>query len=364
MHVKRTYSVRKRRKFTAFISVRKRDQRLVLRSFGILNPIISYLHQWNRLGKHSGENLLNEYERVSTAFSIGNKVVRLITDNASNNVAAFGRLIIPGFESYFVSEEDIEGGEDDDVEELFLTMLEEHRPDDDKTLNETERTEELLRLPCFVHTLQLVVKDGLKESVCSQSAMNKVAQIAKLSHTSISVAEKLQELKFSIPEAIVTRWNSQFFTISKVLDIPHPLLNDLLADQKRSELILSMKDLTVLREFISIFTLFAEATTRTQAENCLSVSLVAPSVLGIYFDLENEAKTSKHSSSLCNALLLSLKQRFGGLLRNLGITVDDSVKPRNTSALFSDDIFLIATFLDGQFRLRWILQSVLLEDTK
>ena len=108
----------------------------------------------NIVGSHTGENLFMEYDRVSTAFSIGNKIVRLITDNASNNLSAFGELVIPGFESYFV-------------------------PDDDDIPEESEKTEELLRLPCFIHSLQLVVKDGLEESACTRSAMAKVAEIAK-----------------------------------------------------------------------------------------------------------------------------------------------------------------------------------------
>ena len=135
-------------------------------------------------------------------------------------------------------------------------------------------------------------------------------------------------------------------------------------NQKKNELILSIKELNILREFISIFTLFAEATTKTQADQCLSISLVAPSILGIYFDLEHESKICKYSRSLCNMLMHSLKQRFGGLLLNLGIPIDDTIKPRNTFSLFYDDIFLISTFLAGHFRLRWILQSALSDEIK
>lgn len=317
----------------------------------------------NISGSHTGENLFMEYDRVSTAFSIGNKIVRLITDNASNNFSAFGQLVISGFESYFVSEDDNEEV-DDDKHEINLNISEEHHPDDEDILNEFEKGEELLRFPCFIHSLQLVVKDGLKENGCTQSAMTKVAQIAKLSHTSIPVAEKLQECNLSIPQPIITRWNSQFLTVSKVIDIPRTLLNDILMDQKKDELILSMKDLNILREFISIFTLSAEATTRTQAEQCISISLVAPSILEIYFDLENELKSCKYSSSLCKVLIYSLKQRFGGLLLNLEIPLEDSIKRPCTFNLFSDDIFLISAFLDGQFRLRWIVQSSLSEEAK
>ena len=45
--------------------------------------------------------------------------------------------------------------------------------------------------------------------------------------------------------------------------------------------------------------------------------------------------------------MTSLLERFRGLFLNLEIPVDDHVKHRNTFKLFSDDIFLVVTFLDG-----------------
>lgn len=48
-----------------------------------------------------------------------------------------------------------------------LNLSEEHCPDgDDNIQNNFDKQEELLRLPCFTHTLQLVVKDELEESEC------------------------------------------------------------------------------------------------------------------------------------------------------------------------------------------------------
>ncbi|CAF1982946.1 unnamed protein product [Rotaria magnacalcarata] len=156
-----------------------------------MGQLNAHLLTFNPLsGSHTGENLFHEYDHVSTTFSIGNKVFQLITDNASNNLSAFGELVIPGFESYFITEDDIAESDNDEVE------------------NELDKREELIRLPSFIHTLQLVVKDGLDGSGCTRSAMAKVTEIAKLSHKSIPVAEKLQEFKLSILLAVITRWNS------------------------------------------------------------------------------------------------------------------------------------------------------------
>ena len=46
--------------------------------------------------------------------------------------------------------------------------------------NHINDQEERLRMPCFSHTLQLTVGDGLKECENAKAAIAKVAAIAKL----------------------------------------------------------------------------------------------------------------------------------------------------------------------------------------
>lgn len=125
------------------------------------------------LGPHTGENLRRQLEDVMAAFKIEDKVVRIITDNASNNIKAFDELIIPGFESYFEPEEDDDEENDDDK----TTNV---NVEDEGEQNNAADHEERLRIPCFSHTLQLTVADGLKESGNATPALTKVAAIAKL----------------------------------------------------------------------------------------------------------------------------------------------------------------------------------------
>ncbi|CAF2045875.1 unnamed protein product [Rotaria magnacalcarata] len=140
-----------------------------------------------------------------------------------------------------------------------------------------------LRIPCFAHTIQLVVNDGLKQISSIESALVKVSKIAKLSHTSISFAEKSEHIGKSIPRANKTRWDSQFNTVENVLRIPPSELNEILISIKRKDLCLLAKDYQMLNEFISLLTLFTEATTLIQAENTPSISFIAPTVLTIYY---------------------------------------------------------------------------------
>lgn len=122
------------------------------------------------LGQHTGDNLRRHLEDTTAAFNIADKVVRIVTDNASNNLKAFDLLVIPGFEVYFEPEDDEDDEEDEESEEC--------EEQDGETI--TNDAEERVRIPCFSHTLQLTVGDGLKECGNAKSALAKVAAIAKL----------------------------------------------------------------------------------------------------------------------------------------------------------------------------------------
>ncbi|CAF4663205.1 unnamed protein product [Rotaria socialis] len=176
-------------------------------------------------------------------------------------------------------------------------QLQTHEADDSiyQTTLGSVTEEEFLRLPCFCHCLQLVVNDGIKASAAAVSSLQKVASLAKLSHSSTVFSERLEEFNYTIRRANRTRWNSQFQT---------------------NDLILNSKDRKVLAEFVFLFELFNEATVLTQGESYATICLVAPTVLGILFDLERELGSSTLTLvSLCEALIASIKARFSGLLR-------------------------------------------------
>ncbi|CAF5188325.1 unnamed protein product, partial [Rotaria magnacalcarata] len=234
-------------------------------------------------------------------------------------------------------------------------QLQTHEADDSiyQTTLDSATEEEFLRLPCFCHCLQLVVNDGIKASAAAASSFQKVASLAKLSHSSTVFSERLEKFNYTIPRANRTRWNNQFQTVKKVIDIPSSILILILSDLKKNDLILNSKDRKVLEELVSLFELFNEATVLTQGESYVTICLVAPTVLGILFDLERELGSSTSTLvSLCEALIASIKAQFSGLLRYFEIDV-----PFNTycmSERFSDVISLISPLLDARFKLLWL----------
>jgi len=336
--------------------------------FGItLHTIIddkhrSFLLSFERLqGHHTGDKLSEEFDRVIQLYNLNDKIVRLITDNASNNLAAFDNIILLGFEDYFddildnKSESDSNDESPDNYSHANEKQLESREVSDtiyQATLNLTTE-DEYLRLPCFCHCLQLVVNDGIKASGSALLSLKKVANLAKFAHTSTVFTEQLEKANHSIPKANRTRWNSQFQTVKKVIDIPSATLNSILTDLNKNDLILNTKDRKILEEFVSLFKLFNQASVLTQGESYTTISLVSPTILGILFDLERELNSSTLVlTSLCKTLISSIKARFSGLLRHFEIDVPfDSYC---MSERFSDPIFLISPLLDARFKLLWL----------
>jgi hypothetical protein len=332
-------------------------------------------------GSHSGPLLLEKYEEVVGKFRIKDKIIRLVTDSAANNISAFKNLVIPGFEDYFADENDGDTYNDDGA----LSDEYEYPPDNLSTTNSlvidvsfeqhveesfdrlTEHNE-VFRIPCFAHTLQLVVNDGLKESTSIKCALEKVSAIAKLAHTTTKFAEKLESMNVSIPRAVVTRWNSQFTVVERILSISSITLNEILLELKHTHLCLNKRDLVVLQEFVGLLSLFAQATTVSQQQKSPSISFVAPSILEIYFDLLNDKKNLQYTTSLCEALLSSLCSRFGGLLEQMEINLTESdirfQMNKKFYDLYKDPVFLFTPFLDGMFKLRWVTESSLPNSAK
>ncbi|CAF5103963.1 unnamed protein product [Rotaria magnacalcarata] len=307
-------------------------------------------------GKHTSDKLAAEFDRIIQLYSLKDKIVRLITDNASNNLAAFDNIILPGFDDYFDgiiddSSESESKSNDKETDDYAPAVGEEkqlqtHEAGDSiyQTTLDSATEEEFLRLPCFCHCIQLVVNDGIKASAAAVSSLQKVSSFAKLFHSSTVFSERLEKFNYTIPRANRTRWNSQFQTVKKVVDIPSSILNSILSDLEKNDLILNSKDRKVLEEFVSLFELFNEAIVLTQGESYATIRLVAPTVLGILFDLERELGSSTLTLvSLCEALIASIKARFSGLLHYFEIDV-----PFNTYCMsehFSDVIFLFLRFL-------------------
>ncbi|KAH7969956.1 hypothetical protein HPB52_023089 [Rhipicephalus sanguineus] len=106
----------------------------------------TYLLSFTRLtGSHTGARIRCEYDATLLQWNIADKVLRVVTDNASSMIKAFA---FTGWET----EEDDDDDNFDDCPERFTKEL----------LSEFHQLEEF-RFGCAAHSLHLDVKDAIRQ---------------------------------------------------------------------------------------------------------------------------------------------------------------------------------------------------------
>lgn len=194
-------------------------------------------------------------------FGLSTKLRHVITDNASNMKKAFTTCFLAGDEA----EEDVAFTDDD---ELWF----DHESARDAITEEAVGSSR--HLSCFAHTLQLAVRDGLKETRSLYSALSKCSKLASLLHSSTKFQEQF-EGKFGdrkgIPQVNDTRWNSTLIHVKGVLKLSREMLSELLCSPRvqQENLLLTAREWSQLQELVMILEPFLEATNYTQGEKVL-----------------------------------------------------------------------------------------------
>lgn len=250
-------------------------------------------------GRHTAENIYQQYEDAVLQFDVADKVRHIVTDTASNMVKAFK---LPGYEIENEEEDDTDGEveclEDDESDDLNMGEI-------DRSF-ESELSNDLDGLPaehhgCFAHVLQLVVKDGFKRAPQVEKIIRKCSKIVSHVRKSTIAKDHLEGEKV-LQIANATCWNSQLKMLRSIVVVPSDKL-DSLDTQK-----LTAYERNVIKEIIEVLTPFEEATDCAQVENYPSAGYVLPCIRGLEDQL-NKMVTKYHSSFIL-ALQKSLSTRM------------------------------------------------------
>lgn len=267
-------------------------------------------------GRHTSENIRQEYEEVISSFEVGDKIATIVSDNAANMIKAFS---LPGYESEPSEKKGADTDSSDDDS------------DDDEIKDSCEKETFIADcLPthsrCYAHSLQLVVKDGLKE--CSphlKTIITKASNIVSFVRKSVNATEILED-ENKLQASNTTRWNSQLYMLRSILKVPEEKLN--MTDCKYK---LSSYERKLLNELCTILEPFEKATLLVQKEISVSGSLTIPVTLGL-----------KHQVSQISVAYSS----------KMVHTLSDSINTR-LSQFESDECYILASLLDPRFKIRW-----------
>ena len=300
-----------------------------------------------------------------------------MTDNAANMLNAFKDISGIVGETESIREEDDSDSETADNSVEADSEQSESSSDDDELIDtddleeltqcDTEVTEQVLdyigsisqkRLPCAIHTIQLVVLDGLKGAKFLTGVQAKASCLSTVLHTSGTFQQKyFSVFKKTIPRTTNTRWNSLYLQLSAISQLDSSQLNKLLTETKHEKCIMTKRELDILREVVEVLEPAYTATLIMEEETAL-LSVVAPTVSQLHRTWGRQSQSVKFCSGLVSGLTASLERRFVGLLINLDIIPpqrNDRCEVIPTDDLnFGDPAYLISAALDPEFRLNWL----------
>ena len=203
-----------------------------------------------------------------------------------------------------------------------------------------------LRLSCGIHSLQLVVRDGLQCAKFMSPILSKASRLSNMIHTSGLFAEKFFDVfKKTVPCTNATRWNSTYIQLETISKLDQSKLQALLTEHKLEVCILTKREMNILTEVVDILEPAYNATMIMQ-ENGSLVSLMAPTAVSLHKKWQIMARNSAYCSSLANALFESLQTRFSGLLNNLKPATGNWTSTAYGSGPFGDYIYPVSAALD------------------
>nr|CAG8435302.1 12316_t:CDS:2 [Entrophospora candida] len=181
----------------------------------------------------------------------------------------------------------------------------------------------IIRIPCFAHTLQLVVNKALKINTNIQSFVLRCKRLINFFTTPKQKEnlEKMQkELSYpnihTVIQDISTRWNSSFYSWRRLIDLqsavthlPSKLMADLNKDNKKDgkrleRIMLNDSEWILMNDLVQIFSGFEELTRKFSGKSYVTFSVVYP----LINSLKEKLNLILNSIEDCNNINISINQ--------------------------------------------------------
>lgn len=242
--------------------------------------------------KHTGENIAEWISSVLRKFSIENKIAAIVTDNASNMRSAATAL---------------------------------------KTRH----------IRCFAHSLNLIVQNAIANSISEVVEKGKtiVQFFKKSSHACTKLHEmqvKLGQKELKLKQDVVTRWNSTFDMLERLL-LSKEAIVATLALLNSFRCALEGDDWEVITESVEILRRFNDVTIEISSEKTVSLSKTTVMARLLSKQLQLQDSTFSNVQKLLKELKDGLSTRFGERESNELVSQAILLDPRFRKQGFGDE---------------------------
>uniref|UniRef100_H3B2L0 HAT C-terminal dimerisation domain-containing protein n=1 Tax=Latimeria chalumnae TaxID=7897 RepID=H3B2L0_LATCH len=250
--------------------------------------------------KHTFDVIASLIDEIHTSFSLGDEVVRTITDNGANFAKAF--------KEYGFQEEDEETAEVDHKFGLISDVI-----DQPFQLPKHQR--------CTTHTLNLLSAYDIHKHLSCTSSTSAVyrssiakcsALWSKASHSckAYEVIEVNTNRKLIVP--CVTRWNSFYNAVERVMSVEYlSIVCDEMGVAK-----FKMHEISFLKEYCKVLKPLAMALDILQGEEKCYYGYLLPTLLKLVDRLQHSKVDLKVATSLPDTIITSIRKQFALLLDN------------------------------------------------
>ena len=204
-------------------------------------------------GSHNNEKIFQSFMETVNEFKIGDKIFKIVSDGASNMVKAFNKEHIDEYIDNFLdlceTSEDL--GEEDDsnleeTDDVENKKTEEEISSDKIADGFCENFNNVSRLNCTAHRLQLAISDALKFDN-ALDLVKKISKIINKGRHSTQVMDQLRENKKYLKTKNDTRWNSVFYMMKSFSKLSNAEIETILSCGKKNKKLKKNEELKFLR---------------------------------------------------------------------------------------------------------------------
>lgn len=263
---------------------------------------------------HTAENIGATLVAITNKWSITEKVCCVITDNANNIVAAV-------------------------------------------------RHNRWNHLPCFAHTINLIVSNSLQEVPEISAILQRCKNIVSYFHKSCKATDKLTAIQsrlnidnHKLIQDVETRWNSAFYMLQRIIE-QEEAIRTTLCLLSRNDLTISCEDLEIIKGIVEMLAPFEAVTREISADQYISGSKIIP--LSRALQRLTCSGIKPEVQKLADILLHKMNRKFLNMEDNMLLAVPTLLDPRFKKIAFSN--FGIAAKV-AQYVIREIAASLRLDD--
>ncbi|XP_037962432.1 E3 SUMO-protein ligase ZBED1 [Plutella xylostella] len=197
--------------------------------------------------------------------------------------------------------------------------------------------------PCVAHTVNLTVNDaiasveGLKELLLKCRTI--VTHFKQSSVASYKLKEKQGELNLTelvLKQDIVTRWNSTYIMLERLLTLRQPICLALMELDRAPEN-LSADDWTVIKDVLPILQPFLQLTEELSGDKYVTMSTIVPLIRGLRLAIREASPISFIGQSLQISCVDYVTRRLGSIESNKIVAKATFLDPRFKKAAFGQD---------------------------